>query len=48
MPSAVDKSSNLTGALRTWNRRLHYYFGLYFLFFTWLFALTGLLLNHSG
>src|SRR5262245_26922358 len=29
-----------------WNRRLHYYLGLYFLFFCWLFALTGLLLNH--
>lgn len=29
-----------------WNRRLHYYVGLYFLFFVWLFALTGLLLNH--
>lgn len=30
-----------------WNRRLHYFLGLYFLFFIWLFALTGLLLNHS-
>ena len=29
-----------------WNRRLHYYLGLYLLFFCWLFALTGLLLNH--
>lgn len=34
-------------AFRVWNRKLHYYLGLYFLFFTWLFALTGLLLNHS-
>src|SRR5262245_28478041 len=32
--------------LIAWNRRLHYYLGLYFLFFTWLFAFTGLLLNH--
>jgi hypothetical protein len=32
--------------LSLWNRRLHYYLGLYFLFFVWLFALTGLLLNH--
>ena len=31
----------------SWNRRLHYYFGLYFLFFLWLFSLTGLLLNHQ-
>jgi hypothetical protein len=29
-----------------WNRRLHYYVGLYLLFFCWLFVLTGLLLNH--
>lgn len=30
-----------------WNRKLHYYLGLYFLFFLWLFSLTGLLLNHG-
>jgi hypothetical protein len=30
-----------------WNARLHYYLGLYFLFFIWLFAVTGLLLNHG-
>jgi hypothetical protein len=29
-----------------WNRKLHYYLGLYFLLFLWLFSLTGLLLNH--
>ena len=29
-----------------WNRRVHYYLGLYLLFFCWLFAFTGLLLNH--
>ncbi|MCX6586294.1 MAG: PepSY domain-containing protein [Acidobacteria bacterium] len=34
-------------SLRTANRRAHYYLGLYFLFFLWLFAFTGLLLNHS-
>jgi hypothetical protein len=28
-------------------RRAHFYLGLYFLFFIWLFALTGLLLNNS-
>jgi hypothetical protein len=33
-------------SLLVWNRRLHYYLGLYLLFFTWLFAFTGLLLNH--
>lgn len=30
-----------------WNRRLHFYLGLLFLFFIWLFALSGLLLNHG-
>jgi hypothetical protein len=30
-----------------WNRRMHFYLGLFFLFFLWLFSLTGLLLNHG-
>ncbi|MEO6035405.1 MAG: PepSY-associated TM helix domain-containing protein, partial [Verrucomicrobiota bacterium] len=29
-----------------WNRKLHFYAGLFLLFFMWLFAFTGLLLNH--
>ena len=29
-----------------WNRKLHIYAGLYFLLFIWLFAFSGLLLNH--
>lgn len=33
--------------LESWNRKLHFYLGLYFLFFLWLFAFTGLLLNHG-
>lgn len=33
--------------VETWNRKLHYYFGLYFLFFLWLFSATGLMLNHQ-
>jgi len=37
-----------TNAFDLWNRKLHYYLGLYFLFFLWLFAFTGLLLNHPG
>lgn len=40
MPSSADR-------LDVWNRRLHYYLGLYLLFFLWLFSLTGLLLNHQ-
>jgi hypothetical protein len=34
-----------TGCER-WNRKLHYYAGLFLLFFLWLFAVTGLVLNH--
>jgi hypothetical protein len=33
--------------VEVWNRKLHFYLGLYFLFFLWLFSLTGLLLNHG-
>lgn len=36
-----------TKSLERWNRKLHYYLGLYFLFFIWLFSLTGLMLNHQ-
>lgn len=31
-----------------WNRKLHIYLGLYFTVFLWLFAVSGLLLNHSS
>ncbi len=30
------------------NRKLHFYVGLFLLFFLWLFALSGLLLNHPS
>lgn len=53
MPSPVDRLP-LRDAPRprpaetffVWNRRLHYYLGLYLLLACWLFALTGILLNH--
>lgn len=32
---------------KTWNQKVHTYLGLYFLVFLWLFALSGLLLNHG-
>jgi hypothetical protein len=44
MPSAPKRFAE---TFEIWNRKLHYYLGLYFLFFLWLFAFTGLLLNHS-
>jgi len=39
--------SSFTRNAEAWNRRLHFYLGLYFLLFLWLFSLTGLLLNHG-
>ena len=54
MPSLPDeeiaaerRSRGLFDSFLVWNRRLHFYLGLYLLFFTWLFAFTGLLLNHQ-
>jgi len=38
--------SRLRVRLERWNRKLHYYAGLFLLFFLWLFAVTGLVLNH--
>jgi hypothetical protein len=42
------RDRGVTNAFLVWNRRVHYYLGLYLLFFCWLFAFTGLLLNHSN
>ena len=44
-PTATSRAAS--ARWQRWNRRLHYFLGLYFLFFIWLFALTGLLLNHG-
>ena len=44
VPERRERSG--TNTFLVWNRRLHYYLGLYLLFFSWLFVLTGLLLNH--
>ena len=54
MPSATEpiapgkspKGPRFQVALERWNRKLHYYAGLFLLFFMWLFAFSGLLLNH--
>jgi hypothetical protein len=49
LPTAAKaRSRRLADTCDTWNRKLHYFVGLYFLFFLWLFAFTGLLLNHSS
>lgn len=53
MPSPVEAQYSKSGGqsardvFHIWSRKGHYYLGLYFLFFLWLFAFTGLLLNHS-
>lgn len=47
MPSSPEVTSDPGRSVAKWNTRAHYYVGLYFLFFIWLFALTGLLLNHG-
>jgi hypothetical protein len=41
MPSSESR-------LDLWNRKLHYYVGLYLLTFVWLFSVSGLLINHPG
>jgi hypothetical protein len=53
MPSQLDdviapepRERGVAATFLVWNRRIHYYLGLYLLFFTWLFVFTGLLLNH--
>jgi hypothetical protein len=38
--------SRLRAWFARWNRRLHFYAGLFLLFFMWLFAVSGLVLNH--
>ena len=38
---------SFASTFEVWNRKLHYYLGLYFLLFLWLFSLTGLMLNHQ-
>ena len=46
MSSPSNRGRRGAAVLEAWNRRLHYYLGLYFLLFIWLFSFTGLLLNH--
>jgi hypothetical protein len=56
MPSATEstsagtspRASRLRSRLERWNRKLHFYAGLFLLFFMWLFAFTGLILNHPS
>lgn len=45
---SITRRPGLTETVSVWNRKLHYFLGLYLLFFVWLFALSGLLLNNSS
>jgi len=45
-PANPRKRVSLLVKLERWNRKLHFYSGLFLIFFLWLFAFTGLLLNH--
>jgi len=52
MPSSIEAAPGKSPSVprfrvfKRWNRKLHFYAGLFLLFFMWLFALSGLLLNH--
>lgn len=54
MPSSTEpasttqspKAHRFLAGFERWNRKLHFYAGLFLLFFLWLFAFSGLLLNH--
>src|ERR1700687_2171274 len=56
MPSATEPTgpgkspdvARFRAGLGRWNRKLHFYAGLFLLFFMWLFAFSGLLLNHPN
>jgi hypothetical protein len=54
MPSSTERTGpgkslnaqRFRAGFARWNRKLHFYVGLFLLFFIWLFAFSGLLLNH--
>jgi len=48
VPTHAKPASGLGATLERWNRKLHFYSGLFLIFFLWLFAFSGLLLNHPA
>ena len=56
MPSSTEPSGSrqqtnarqVWAGVERWNRKLHFYTGLFLLFFVWLFAFSGLVLNHPS
>src|SRR5260221_10659681 len=47
-PAPLRESARLLAVCERWNRKLHFYSGLFLIVFLWLFAFTGLLLNHPN
>ena len=45
-PAKPKSGARLWSGFERWNRKLHFYSGLFLIFFLWLFAFSGLLLNH--
>ncbi|HVV73922.1 MAG TPA: hypothetical protein VHI52_20885, partial [Verrucomicrobiae bacterium] len=43
-----NEHRNAWAVFERWNRKLHFYVGLFLLLFLWLFALSGLVLNHPA
>ena len=56
MPSSIEPfapqeqpcARQVWAGFERWNRKLHFYAGLFLLFFIWLFAFSGLVLNHPS
>src|SRR5215470_16879814 len=56
MPSCIEplrsrqqpNACQVWAGFERWNRKLHFYAGLFLLFFVWLFAFSGLVLNHPS
>jgi len=48
VPARNASSKRFANLFEVWNRKLHFYIGLFLLFFLWLFAFTGLLINHPS
>jgi hypothetical protein len=46
--SGAKRSGRFWAGVERWNRKLHFYSGLFLIFFVWLFAFSGLLLNHPS
>jgi hypothetical protein len=47
-PAKPPTVPRIRAAIERWNRKLHFYTGLFLLFFMWLFAFSGLVLNHPS